>query len=86
MKFLQVLWDLEDDPTGNVQHIAEHGFTVFDVEFVLHHPLRESISKTTGNPFVSGYTPDDEFIMVVYERIDRDTIRIVTAFQVPEPR
>jgi hypothetical protein len=22
---LHVIWDLENDPAGNVQHIAEHG-------------------------------------------------------------
>jgi hypothetical protein len=24
MKFLQVIWDDDDQPDGNVQHIAEH--------------------------------------------------------------
>ena len=27
----QVVWDLDDDLDGNVQHIAEHGLTIDDV-------------------------------------------------------
>ncbi len=30
-----VIWDLEDDPEGNVQHIAEHDLTPEEVESVL---------------------------------------------------
>lgn len=36
MRIDQVLWDLDGDPDGNVQHIAEHGITVDEVEDVLH--------------------------------------------------
>ena len=25
MRIERILWDLDDDPEGNVQHIAEHG-------------------------------------------------------------
>ena len=28
MNDVQILWDLEDDPDGNVQHIAANGVTV----------------------------------------------------------
>ena len=85
MYFLHIIWDMEDDPEGNVQHIAEHGLTIAHVETVLYHPYREGISKTTGQPVVWGYTLVDEYIMVVYDRIDPDTIRVITAFEVPEP-
>lgn len=30
-----IAWDMDDDPEGNVQHIAEHGITVEEVEEVL---------------------------------------------------
>jgi hypothetical protein len=33
-----VPWDLEDDPEGNVQHIAEHGITAEEAEEVLRQP------------------------------------------------
>ena len=32
MQISRVLWDLDDDPDGNVQHIAEHGLTIDEVE------------------------------------------------------
>ena len=27
----EIIWDLDDDPRGNVQHIAEHGVDVEEV-------------------------------------------------------
>jgi hypothetical protein len=30
------------------------------------------------------YTPGGDYIIVVYEQIDADTIRVVTAYEVPE--
>ena len=30
-----VIWDLPDDPDGNVQHVIEHGLTEDEVEDVL---------------------------------------------------
>jgi len=35
---LYVIWDLDDDPRGNVQHIAEHGITKAEVLEVLAQP------------------------------------------------
>jgi len=32
MQISRVLWDLDDDPAGNIQHIAEHGLTIEEVE------------------------------------------------------
>ena len=85
MQFLQVIWDDEDNADGNVQHIAEHGLTVEDVEHVLENPTEEGASSATGRPCCFGYTPGGDFIIVVYEPIDRDTIYPVTAYEVPEP-
>ena len=86
MDFIRILWDLEDDPDGNVEHIAEHDLTMEDVEHVLTHPTREGASRSTGLPAVWGYTPDDRCVIVVYEAIDKDTIRVITAYEVPEPK
>jgi hypothetical protein len=33
-----IIWDLEDDPEGNVQHIREHGVTIDEAEEVLLDP------------------------------------------------
>ena len=38
MAFLWIIWDDENDPLGNVQHIAEHGLTTDEVEVVLDEP------------------------------------------------
>jgi uncharacterized DUF497 family protein len=76
MKF--VLWN------GNVEHVEEHGLTVEDVEFVLEHPVRKSMSRSSGLLCVFGYTPEDVFIIVVYEIVDEDTVYPVTAYEVKE--
>ena len=38
MGYLTIIWDMEDDPDGNVQHIADHDLTVDEVEEVLADP------------------------------------------------
>jgi uncharacterized DUF497 family protein len=85
MSFFCILWDSEDDPEGNVAHIAEHGLSVEDVEAVLAEPDSEGTSRSSGAPVVWGYTPDEKYTIVVYQQIDEDTIRVTTAYEVPEP-
>ena len=86
MDFLRILWDDPDDPEGNVEHIAEHGLSMDDVEDVLGNPSSEGRSHSSGLPCVWGYTLEGLYILVVYEVIDEDSIRVVTAYEVPEPR
>jgi len=43
------------------------------------------VSQSTGRPCVWGYTLESVYIIVVYEEVDADTIRVVTAYDVPEP-
>jgi uncharacterized DUF497 family protein len=86
MKYSSIIWDEDNDPRGNVQHIAEHDLTVEDVEDVLAAPMSTGSSDSTGLPAAWGHVPDGRFIMVVFEEIDDDTIRVVTAYEVPEPR
>jgi uncharacterized DUF497 family protein len=85
MDFLHVIWDDEDLPDGNVQHIAEHGLTIEDVEYVLENPTAEEISSSTERPCCFGCTPAGEFIIVVYEPVDDETIYPITAYEVSEP-
>jgi len=85
MPFLRVIWDNDDQPDGNVQHIAEHGLTIGDVEHVLENPTSEAVSASTGRPCCFGYTPGGDFIVVVYEQVTADRIYPVTAYEVPEP-
>jgi len=85
MRFVSVLWDEDEEPEGNVRHIAEHGLLIEDVEFVLENPSSEGTSDSSNRPCCFGYTPDGDYIIVVYEQVDEDTIYPVTAYEVPEP-
>jgi hypothetical protein len=44
----QILWDLDDDPDGNVQHVAEHGLTVEEVEEALFAATEVLASNSSG--------------------------------------
>jgi hypothetical protein len=49
---------------------------------VLKKPTDEGISKSSGLPAVWDYTPDNRFIIVVYEEVAESSIRVVTAYEV----
>lgn len=74
---LIAVWD-ED----NEQHIAEHGLSRTEVEYVLNNPTDHATSRTTGRPMVFGYTPAERFIAVVYEPLDEVYVYPITAFEV----
>ena len=84
MPLIDIIWDLPDDPDGNVQHIAQHGLTPADVQHVLNHPHRRVKSRSSQRPMVFGRTPSGEMIVVVFEEIDASTVYPVTAYQVEE--
>ena len=84
MPLIDAIWDLPDDPGGNVQHIAEHGLTPIDVEYVLNHPQPRRTSRSSGRPMVFGLTPSRETIAVVFEEIDDSTVYPITAYLVKE--
>ena len=86
MNIFRIIWDEPDDPDGNIQHIEEHGLTIEDVEEVLSSTTGEGTSDSTGRPCAWGYTLEGIYIIVVYDQIDEDTIRVVTGYEVPEPR
>ena len=83
MRFEAVLWDLDDDPDGNVQHCADHGVTKEEVEEVLESARDADISRSTGRPVVFGDTRSGRHLMLVYECIDTVTVYPVTAYEVP---
>jgi len=74
MPVIDVLWDLPDDPDGNIQHVAQHGLTPLDVEHALNHPVRRGTSRSTGRPIAFGHTPSGELIAIVYEEIEDGVI------------
>jgi hypothetical protein len=85
---LIILWDLEDDPEGNVRHVAEHGVSVDEVEAVLRDPRsRSGLSRTTKRPQTFGWTPTGKFIAVIWEDVDDNprTVYPITAYEVPPP-
>ncbi len=73
-----IVWN--DDPGENVDKISQHGLTIEDVEYVLMNPKRRVTSKSSGRPAVYGYTPDGDYIFVVYEELDDVTIEPITAY------
>ncbi len=85
MRYFGILWDRDEDPDGNVRHIAENDLTKEDVEDVLTHPTSEGKSRSSGRAVAWGYTSDGRYIIVVYDEIDEDTIRPVTAYEVEQP-
>lgn len=83
MPFRLVIWDLDDDPDGNVQHCAEHGITKEEVEDVLENATDSDVSRSSERPVIFGDTSTGRHLMVVYEVIDADTIYPITAYEVP---
>lgn len=71
-----IFWN--EEPGGNVGHIAEHGLTPEDVEGVVFNPVAKEESRSSGLPIVYGLTSDGRYILVVYEEIG--FIRIKRAF------
>ena len=81
--FGSIIWDLDDDPDGNVQHCAEHGVTKEEVEAVFQNATDADVSRSSGWPVIFGNTPAGRHLMVVYEEIDADAVYPVTAYDVP---
>ena len=82
MGFSTAIWDLDDDPNGNVRHISEHGITKEEVEEVLENPAGIESSRSSGRPIAFGETSTGRIIAVVYEEIEEDTVCRVTAYEV----
>ncbi len=82
MPYFEVIWD--EEPGGNVEHIAEHGLQPEDVEEALFNPVDHDVSRSSGLPIVFGYTPDGRYVLVVYENISDAMVYPVTAYDVEE--
>ena len=83
LNFTSIIWDLDDDPQGNVHHIARHGVTKEEVEEVLLHSTDMDTSRSSGRPVVFGDTSTGRHLFVVYELIDAETAYPITAYDVP---
>jgi uncharacterized DUF497 family protein len=83
-----IIWDLPDEPEGNVQHLREHDVSIEEAEEVLLDPeSSRAVSRTSGLPTAFGWTSSGRHLAVVYELVDEDplTFRPVTAYDVPPP-
>jgi len=89
MDIVSILWDLDDEPDGNVEHVAEHGLVKEEVESVLLNPNNEvDESHTSGLPATFGWTDTGRHIIVIWENVldDPKTVYPVTAYDVPPKR
>jgi hypothetical protein len=82
MAYVELLWDLDDDPEGNVQHIAQHGLSKDDVVHALAHVWHEDRSRSSGCPIAFGPALDGRDIAVVFEEIDDVQIYPITAYEI----
>jgi uncharacterized DUF497 family protein len=83
--FTSILWDRDDDPRGNVQHIARHHLTMDEVEDVFQKPTGWATSRSSGRPMIFGETRTGRYIGVVYEVEDASTAYPITAFDARRP-
>jgi uncharacterized DUF497 family protein len=83
MAFHSIIWDLDDEPDGNVQHCGEHGVSKEEVEEVLQNVTDADVSRSSGRPVAFGDTDAGRHLMVVYDEVDEETVYPVTAYEVP---
>lgn len=86
MTFAAIIWDLDDDPEGNVRHCAAHGVTKDEVEQALQNAADADVSRSSGRPVIFGDTQTGRHLVVIYEFIEPDTVYPITAYDVPRRR
>lgn len=82
MAYVELIWDLDDDPEGNVMHIRQHGLTREDVAHALATAYDETLSRSTGQSIAFGWTEDGRELAVVFEVVDDVSIYPITAYEV----
>lgn len=82
MAYVELIWDLDDDPEGNVMHIAQHGLTKYDVVHALATAYSETRSRSTGESIAFGWTQHGRELAVVFEVVDDVSIYPITAYEV----
>jgi hypothetical protein len=70
-----------------VLHLAEHGVSQDEAEYVILHGVR-AVSRTSGHVVSFARTRTGRYLAVVWERVEDDPmiVRPITAYDVPEPR
>jgi uncharacterized DUF497 family protein len=85
---VECVWDLEEDPDGNVHHLAEHGVTIDEAEEVVRGRYEAAVaSRSSGRPTVFGWTSTGKHLAVVFEVLDEELpqVYLVTAYEAPPP-
>jgi uncharacterized DUF497 family protein len=85
----EVIWDLEDNPEGNVQHIAQNGVTMEEVEEVLADPGNSTEgSRSSTRSITFGATAAGRYLAVAWETACDDPLTIypITAYDARRPR
>jgi hypothetical protein len=78
----EFIWDLEDDPAGNVRHVAENGLSIDDVIHAFETVYDVDVSRSSGRRLLHGFAVDDfTEITVIYEQVADDLVYVVTAFE-----
>jgi len=83
MQIQRIVWDLDEDPDGNVQHIAEHGVTIEEVEDALYAAEEVVASNSSGRPITFGQTTTGKYLAVVFDLVEEDPLSVypVTAYE-----
>lgn len=84
MPYLEFIWDLPDDPDGNVQHIAEHDVEMEEVEQILTNPSGYDVSHSSGRPLAFGRTSTGRLLYVIYDEVDDGVVYPITAYEIEE--
>ena len=73
---------------GNVQHIADNGLTIDEVEDVLYDPQSRPVkSRSSKRHALIGATSTDKKMIVIYERhkeAGHVVVRPVTAYEIED--
>lgn len=64
-----------------IAHIAEHGVTPEEVEFVIQYPELTGQSRSAGAHMAEGDAGNGKYIIAVYRLIDGITVMPITAFE-----
>lgn len=84
MQPVTIIWD--DTEGGNVEHVAQHGVTLEEVNDVLQsRGTQFDRSRSSGQPIAFGYTRTGRYLAVVFEEVDETTAYPLTAYDAPEP-
>jgi uncharacterized DUF497 family protein len=75
--FFLFLWD-----EVNEQHIAEHGLTPEEFEYVVLDVREADLSRSSGRPMVIGYTEAGRKICCVYDVEEEVYCYPITAYDV----